>query len=51
MAITTNRNKETGYELFEVACFEGDRNTPHMVDVGRKLKAAGQTGIHDHNAQ
>ena len=51
MAITINRSKESGYELFEVACFEGDHNTPHMVDVGRVLKAAGQAGIHDHAVQ
>ena len=51
MVITINRSKEPGYELFEVACLEGDRNTPHMVDVGRTMKAAGQTGIHSHAGQ
>jgi hypothetical protein len=49
MTLTMNRNREQGFEIIEEACFEGDRNTPLMVDVGRKAKAAGASGMHNHD--
>lgn len=51
LAMTINRNRQQGFELLEEACVEGDRNTPLMLDVGRKAKAAGRTGIHSHDEQ
>jgi len=44
------RNREKGFELIEEACFEGERNTANMITAGQKAKAAGQTGIHTHEA-
>ncbi|MBI3050222.1 MAG: hypothetical protein HYY76_18150, partial [Acidobacteria bacterium] len=43
------RVKESGFELLEEACREGERNTATMIEVGRRAKAAGQTGIHTHD--
>jgi hypothetical protein len=48
LGFTVERIDEKGYELIEEACFEGERNTANMLDVGRKAKAAGQTGVHTH---
>ena len=48
LGFTVERIDEKGFELIEEACFEGERNTANMLDVGRKAKAAGQTGGHTH---
>ena len=47
IAFTFGRNRDTGYEFFEVACYEGHTNEL-AIGAGRRAKAAGQTGIHEH---
>ena len=49
LAFTLGRNSDRGYEFFEVACYEG-HNNEHQIGAGRRAKAAGQTGIHEHTA-
>jgi hypothetical protein len=41
------RNRDNGYEFMEVACYEGHNNR-HAIEGGRRLKAEGRTGIHEH---
>jgi hypothetical protein len=48
LGFNVERIDEQGFELLEEACFEGERNTAHMLDAGRKAKAAGQRGVHTH---
>ena len=47
LAFTIGRNTTKDYEFFEVACYEG-HNNEYAIGAGRALKAAGQTGIHEH---
>jgi hypothetical protein len=49
MAITINRNKEKGYEIWEDAKHEGDRDVENILLTGRLEKEAGRTGIHEHH--
>jgi hypothetical protein len=48
MAITINRGNEKGYEQWEDARHEGDHDAENILRAGRRDKAAGVTGIHEH---
>jgi hypothetical protein len=47
--LSVRRNKQPGFEIFEEACVEGDRNVRNMIEAGRVLKARGVKGVHNHN--
>ena len=47
LAFTISRNRDPDYQFFEVACYEGHR-TELQVGAGRRARAEGQTGIHEH---
>ena len=49
MAWIVNRNKEKGYEQWEDTRHEGDRDVENILLAGRRDKAAGRTGIHEHH--
>ena len=49
MAFVINRNTEKGYEMYEDARFEGERDVAHILLAGRREKAAGVKGIHEHS--
>ena len=49
MAITVNRNKAKGYEVWEDARHEGDHDVENILQTGRRDKEAGLTGIHEHH--
>jgi hypothetical protein len=48
MAWTINRNKQKGYEIYEDSRHEGERDTEKILQGGRREKAAGLKGIHEH---
>ena len=48
MALTINRNKQKGYEIWEDSRHEGERDVEHILRAGRSDKEAGRTGIHEH---
>ena len=48
LAFTISRNTNTDYQFFEVACYEGHR-TDLQVGAGRRARAEGLTGIHEHS--
>jgi hypothetical protein len=48
MALTINRNKQKGYEIWEDSRREGERDVAHILLSGRRDKEAGRTGIHEH---
>ena len=48
IAFPINRNKRPGYEVWEDSRLEGERAVDPILEVGRKDKAAGITGIHEH---
>ena len=48
IALTIDRFKQKGYELWEDTRHEGERDTERMLVAGRRDKAAGLTGIHEH---
>jgi hypothetical protein len=48
IALTINRFKEKGYELWEDSRHEGERDTETILKAGKQDKAAGRTGIHEH---
>jgi hypothetical protein len=47
LKFTIRRNQEKNYAFLEQACYEGHR-LDLSIGAGRALKAAGQTGIHEH---
>ena len=49
MAITVNRNKQKGYEVWEDSRHEGERDVENILRTGRHDKEAGLTGIHEHH--
>ena len=51
MALTINRNKAKGYEIWEDARHEGDHDVENILESGRREKAAGLTGIHEHRRE
>jgi hypothetical protein len=51
MAITINRNKAKAYEQWEDAKHEGDHDVENILETGRREKAAGLTGIHEHHRE
>ena len=51
MALTINRNKAKGYEIWEDARHEGERDVEAILETGRREKAAGLTGIHEHHRE
>ena len=48
MALTINRNKQPGYEIWEDSRLEGERDVDHILLTGKRDKEAGRTGIHEH---
>jgi hypothetical protein len=48
IAFAINRNKTAGYEYWEDARFEGERDVERILEGGQREKAAGRTGIHEH---
>ena len=48
MAWRVDRNKQKGYEVWEDSRHEGERFVEQILVVGRRDKAAGKTGIHQH---
>ena len=48
IAFAINRNKTKGYEYWEDARSEGERDVEKMLEGGQREKAAGRTGIHEH---
>ncbi|MBI2187694.1 MAG: hypothetical protein HYU37_11355 [Acidobacteria bacterium] len=51
IAFRVNRRSEKNYEIFEDSRLEGERAVAPILEVGRKDKAAGITGIHEHKRQ
>jgi hypothetical protein len=48
VAFAVNRRPDKAYEIFEDSRWEGERAVEPILEVGRKDKAAGITGIHEH---
>lgn len=48
VAFAINRNKQKAYEVWEDSRLEGERAVEAILEVGRRDKAAGVTGIHEH---
>ena len=48
MAFAVNRNREKDYEIWEDSRHEGEQDVEGILSAGRKEKAAGITGIHEH---
>ncbi len=48
IAFAVNRRPGRAYEIFEDSRWEGERAVAPILEVGRKDKAAGVTGIHEH---
>ncbi len=44
MAFPLRRNREPGFEMLEEACFEGERNTEPLIDLGYRIYP-GVTGV------
>ena len=51
MAFSVNRNRDTHYEIFEDSRHEGEQDVENILSGGRKEKAAGITGIHEHRRE
>jgi hypothetical protein len=51
IAFAVNRRPVKGYEIFEDSRWEGERAVAPILEVGRKDKAAGITGIHEHKRE
>ena len=48
IALTIDRRTEKGYEQWEDSRHEGERDTEQILLTGRRDKAAGRTGVHEH---
>ena len=48
IAFPVNRRPDKVYEIFEDSRWEGERAVDAILEVGRRDKAAGVTGIHEH---
>jgi hypothetical protein len=46
-----NRNREKNYEIWEDSRHEGEVDVEHILTAGRKDKAAGITGTHEHRRE
>ena len=46
-----NRNGEKNYEIWEDSRHEGEQDVENILSGGRKEKAAGITGIHEHRRE
>jgi hypothetical protein len=51
MAFAVNRNREKNYEIWEDSRHEGEMDVEGILSAGRKEKAAGITGIHEHRRE
>jgi hypothetical protein len=51
IAFPINRRPQKVYEIFEDSRWEGERAVAPSLEVGRKDKAAGITGIHEHRRE
>jgi hypothetical protein len=48
IAFSINRNKTNGYEYYEDSRIEGERDVEEIILGGKRNKAAGRTGVHEH---
>lgn len=51
MAFPVNRNRDRNYEIWEDSRHEGERDVENILAAGRKEKATGITGIHEHRRE
>ena len=51
MAFAINRNRDRNYEIWEDTRHEGEKDVEGILAAGRKEKAAGITGIHEHRRE
>ena len=51
MAFAVNRNRDKNYEIWEDSRHEGERDVDSILSAGRKEKAAGITGVHEHRRE
>ena len=51
IAYAVNRNMQPGYEVWEDARWEGERDVEQILLAGQQEKAAGITGIHQHKRE
>jgi len=51
MTFSVNRNREKNYEIFEDSRHEGEQDVENILSGGRKEKAAGIAGIHEHRRE
>jgi len=51
MTWAVNRNRDKSYEIWEDSRHEGERDVEGILSAGRKEKAAGITGIHEHRRE
>ena len=51
LAFPINRNQREGYEFWEDSRYEGERDTERILQGGRREKAAGLRGIHEHRRE
>jgi hypothetical protein len=51
MAFAINRNREKNYEIWEDSRHEGEVDVEHILTAGRKDKAAGIAGTHEHRRE
>ena len=51
MAFAVNRNREKNYEIWEDSRHEGEKDVEGILEAGRKEKADGITGIHEHRRE
>jgi hypothetical protein len=48
IAFTINRNTAPGYEYYEDARLEGERDVEQIISAGMRDKAAGRAAVHEH---
>lgn len=51
IAFSINRNTQAGYETYEDARLEGERDVEEIILGGKRARDAGLTGIHEHRRE